>query len=170
MIRIPADEIRLWPEWSVRVPEEIILSEGKTYHLQGKNGVGKSSLIRNYLLEYQAEHPVYRLYFEQQMNAQIYAVKAVAAFGSRRARISSEAEAVDFLLEDLRRCQDLEPRPVWIYVDESAYLDRIITHPAVRQEQCMVLYCGHGAILPASEILEIAETASGQRELRYGGI
>jgi energy-coupling factor transporter ATP-binding protein EcfA2 len=169
MISIPAGTIKLWPDFCMLVPEQIILREGTIYHLTGNNGSGKSSLIRNYLLGYESREPVYRLYFEQQMTAQMSAVRAFAAFGGARSRVHSEEDVVNILLEDLACCMAIEPRPVWVFVDESRYLDRILCHPGLVVASKLVVFCEHGNRRSGCERLSCRALAPDMSELRYGG-
>ncbi len=153
MILVPKGDLRLWPDFVLRVPEEIMLTRGNIYHLAGTNGSGKSSFIRNFLLRYEPTEPVYRLYFEQQMSSQLQAVKAIAAFAGQSAKVERESDAVSYLLDDLERCMQKEPRPLWIFADESRFLDMILSHPAVQSAHALVLYCEHGPARTGSKTI-----------------
>lgn len=167
MIRIPAGKIQLWPDFTLHVPHEITLLEGGIYHLSGRNGSGKSSLMRKFLLEYQSDTPVYRIYVEQQMNTQLYALRAMAAFDKTRQRITCEEDAVEYLLNDLQQCLAMEPRPVWVFVDESRFLPRIITYPAITRGSSLLVYCSHDAVISGSEELVCSPVDKANSELRY---
>ncbi len=150
-MRVEASLFPIWPGFSVELSSELVFEPGQAYHLSGPNGSGKSSFLSQVLLPRLIANPAcYRLYFEQQMNLQLYAVQAYAALLEPRRLLAGETGAVGYLLESLAASHAKNPRPAYILADESHALKQISEFLKERLPSACLIYCAHGDCLPDS--------------------
>lgn len=162
-MRVEASLFPIWPGFSLETSSELTFEPGQAYHLNGPNGSGKSSFLSQILLpRLLADDACYRLYFEQQMNLQLYAVQAYAALLEPRRLLAGEAEAVGYLLESLASSQAQTPRPTYVLADESHALKQISDFLKARVPSACLIYCAHGDCLPDSRDI-VFEPVSTQR-------
>lgn len=121
-MQIKAAQISVWPDFVLNIPQVLDFQAGLSYHLQGANGSGKSSFVSQLLLpQLLNDCSCYKLYFEQQMNLQLHAVKAYASIFKPHQALAGERDVTRYLLEELRAAQELETRPCYVLVDESRF-------------------------------------------------
>lgn len=135
----------IWPGFSLENQQEIELLPGRSYHLRGSNGSGKSSFLKQLvlpgLLAGRQDH--FLLYFEQQMHKQLYALKAGAALAGYPHQIECEADAVNFLLSDLEAALKQQKRKVFALCDESPLLDLIRNRLSQLETPFCLLFSSH---------------------------
>ncbi len=149
-MKIEAGTHQIWPGFDLQIASELHFTSGLT-HLQGPNGAGKSSFLTQLLLPRLVKNPAYYcLYFEQQMQLQITAVKAYAALMKLRVQVESEADAVDFLLQDLLRSYEAEPRPSLVLMDESLHAERIKAFLDKKIPDYSLVFSSHGELFPSA--------------------
>lgn len=149
-MKIEAGIHQIWPGFSLQIASELHFEEVST-HLQGPNGAGKSSFLTQLLLPRLQNNPKYYcLYFEQQMQVQITAVKAYAALMKPRMQVESASDAVDYLLHDLLLSHKAEPRPSFILMDESPHAERIRTFLDENIPNYSLVFSSHGEFSPSS--------------------
>lgn len=146
-MKIEAGTYQIWPGFSLQIASELHFAEGLT-HLQGPNGAGKSSFLTQLLVPRLQNSPEYYcLYFEQQMQLQITAVKAYAALMKPRMQVESDSDAVDFLLQDLLLSHKAEPRPSFILMDESPHAERIKAFLDENIPNYSLVFSSHGEFI-----------------------
>ena len=122
MLIIPPALHKLYDGFELEITGELAFMAGERYYLSGANGSGKTSFLQRTLLPKLLEHPEkqYILYLEQQMRGQFLALKAYAAYSAYHQPVNCEADAVDYLLHNLRQCLSFQTRPIVLVVDESS--------------------------------------------------
>lgn len=162
---IPAAEYPIWPEFWLQIVTPLMFVPGSVYQLSGANGSGKSSFLSQLLLpRLRADKGLYCLYFEQQMRYQLQSVKAYASLFAPRRLLHAEPEVVNWLLEDLQRACQKEPRPIFLLVDESLYLAEILDFSHSRFPDCCLIFSSHSpAPVPAQVISFQPQTAQRSR-------
>ncbi|HNQ42999.1 MAG TPA: hypothetical protein PKI59_01145 [Candidatus Cloacimonadota bacterium] len=126
MIIIPQSLIAVWPDFSLEIKNDLTFETGCRYHLSGPNGSGKTSLITQILIPKIQQSKSYILYFEQQMHLQLYAIKAYAALMHKDRVISSEADMMAYLFENLQMAYSAQPRDIYLIADESHELQNLM--------------------------------------------
>lgn len=150
---IEAGTHKIWQDFSLQVVSNLKFGEG-LIHLKGPNGAGKSSFLTQILLPRLQNNPdFYSLYFEQQMQLQITAVKAYASLMKPRMRIESEADAVDYLLQDLLRVHSAEPRPSFILMDESLHAERVRDFLDKNIPNYCLVFSAHSQLFPEANAI-----------------
>jgi ABC-type hemin transport system ATPase subunit len=90
--------------------EEIVFRAGNVYHLSGPNGSGKSSFIHKVLWEKIIKRDdCYVIRIQQQMDLQLYAMRAWAAIYYPKSRIVDEKDVWDLMWTDLAKMKDGKP-------------------------------------------------------------
>ncbi len=118
---IPASSYQLWPDFRLEFFRDIVLENGNCYHLQGNNGAGKTTFLKQLLIPMLERDPSrqYVLYIEQQVQSQLDAILAYAALNRYLLPIRTAEDMLDYLLE-LLHCQlQKSTRPVILILDES---------------------------------------------------
>ena len=158
MLSIPKGKYPLWHSFGLQIESDLHLSPAALYHLQGPNGSGKSSFISQILIPKLRETDALLLHFEQDTHLQLQALRAWAAIFSKGTRINTEAEMVDFLLQDLHHTYQMQPKPVWIVADELYHLQRLgqLSLPAG------LIYCAHHQELQGSRPIHFEPISSTQ--------
>jgi ATPase subunit of ABC transporter with duplicated ATPase domains len=165
-MRIERQQAQLWAEFGVVIENDLCFEAGGRYQLCGNNGSGKSSFLRKLLLPaLLKEAGNYVLYFEQQMNLQLFTIRAHAAMNPSNPLLATEFQAVEFLLDDLRRTLDREPRPHYLILDETHETGKIIDH-VVRNlpDSCMII-ASHVYQLPQAQRLVFEEISPSESRL-----
>ncbi len=144
----------VWPDFSLSVSSALEFLAGGRYHLQGANGSGKSSFLSRVLLpRLRSRADVFALYFEQQMRYQLPAMKAYASLLPPHRLIGKEADAVQYLLDDLLACVKQESRPIYVLVDESPQAPLIRDFLSIEIPSACLVFSAHTNIMPARPIL-----------------
>lgn len=151
MICIPSTTFQIWPEFGLEIKTPLMFSAGCSYHLDGSNGSGKSSLITQILIPELQKQRTYTLYFEQQMHLQLYAIKAYAAIMQKDAHIATEADLIRFMMENLRTAYASEQRDIYLIADESHELEELAG--LCDFAPFTLIYTSHHLILPDSAII-----------------
>ncbi len=145
---IEAGTHNIWPDFSLQIKSNLNFTEG-LIHLRGPNGAGKSSFLTQILLPRLQNNPdYYSLYIEQQMQLQITAVKAYASLMKPRAHVENEADAIDYLLQDLLRVHSAEPRPSFILMDESLHAEQVKAFLDKNIPNYCLVFSAHSQLFP----------------------
>ncbi len=144
-LSIPTGELQIWNNFSLWIEHDLEFETGKTYHLQGNNGSGKSSFLSRVLLPHLQNSSSYLLYLQQQMHTQLYAVQAYAAVMKPPQILKTEQEVVNYLGNDLVRNYQLSPRPAFVLVDESRFEAELVGIISLNCPlTCFILASHHG--------------------------
>lgn len=150
---LPKGDYRVWDDFALTLTADLGFRPG-IHYLSGTNGSGKSSLLTRLLLPRLLNtNSVYSVYFEQQMQLQVTAVKAYASVVQPRRKINSEADTVDFLLEDLLRAWKNEPRPCYVVMDESLFAERVLDFLQANLLAFSLIYSAHTALFSADQTI-----------------
>lgn len=150
---LPKGNYPVWENFALTLSADLDLGPG-IHCLSGANGSGKSSLLTRVLLPRLLKTPaVYCIYFEQQMHVQVTAIKAYASVIKPHRRIKGEADAVDFLLEDLLRAWKKEPRPCYVVMDESLFAERVLDFLQTNLPAFSLVYSAHTELFSADQTI-----------------
>jgi ABC-type sugar transport system ATPase subunit len=123
---IAAGTYNLWPQFSLEIPKTIAINSRQCYRITGTNGSGKSSLLKKLLLPLLKKTDCYYLYLEQQMSAQLFAVKAHAALNNSLHLIEDESQVASYLLENLQSELQGRKRLCCFVLDETSQYSRVL--------------------------------------------
>ncbi len=163
---IDAGTYDLWPQFSLEIPDAIATKSMQCYRIKGANGSGKSSLIKKILLPILKKSDCYYLYLEQQMLAQLFAVKAHAALSKYPHPIDDEAQVTSYLLENLKSELQGRKRLCCFVLDETAQYQRVFDFIREHDLEYVCIIISHDDIkvqLPSSTISIEAIDASRSR-------
>ncbi|HOY84979.1 MAG: hypothetical protein PHG32_04455 [Candidatus Cloacimonetes bacterium] len=150
---LPKGDYRVWDDFALTLTADLGFRPG-IHYLSGTNGSGKSSLLTRLLLPRLLNtNSVYSVYFEQQMQLQVTAVKAYASVVQPRRKINSEADTVDFLLDDLLQAWQSEPRPCYVVMDESLFAERVLDFLQANLLAFSLIYSAHTALFSADQTI-----------------
>lgn len=147
LIQLCKGTFPLWNAFELELVADLEFKSGKVYHLDGRNGSGKSSFIRKCLLPRIMEKRIGYLYLEQQMHTQLSAIKANAALANYPESIHSEAEAVDYLLYDLEKCHRKAEQACFVIWDESEYYPQVYAFLQAKNIEFVLLLVNHNQIV-----------------------
>lgn len=150
-MQIESAVVAVWRDFTLDIPQALEFQAGVSYHLQGANGSGKSSFISQLLLPRLLEDSsCFKLYFEQQMNLQLHAVKAYASIIQPHHTLSGEQDLTLYLLEKLRASYEREARPLYVLVDESPYAGLIHDFLLQYLPSACLIFSSHTNPFPAA--------------------
>ncbi len=144
---------QVWEGFNLSLETDLSFSPG-IHYLEGANGSGKSSFLSRLLLpRLLHDRAVYCLYLEQQMHLQLTAVKAYASLIQLRRRIFGEAETVGYLLDDLLRVWQIQPRPCYVLMDESHCAKEVRDFLSHKLPGSVLIYAAHTEQFPADQTI-----------------
>jgi len=155
---IPAGNYQLWPTFSLQLPQDLEISPDTNYYLQGNNGSGKSSFIKQLLLPKLRESECYHLYWEQQIGIQRYVISAHAAMHHQPFPARSELDALSYLAHNLKQAQSLNPRPAFWVLDECTRFEQLLKLIRELQLDISLVYSHHDGKLLTDNCLSICFT------------
>lgn len=148
LIRIPSGQYRPWPKFQLILKSDLCFVSGRSYHLKGENGSGKSSFIRQILLPALKSRDLYYIYLAQQSDTQFYVCKADAAISHYPQPIRSRIDMFNYLLHCLRQKQLEKPKPVLVIADEFGNEANIQTELEDSGFEYCLCLISHNDIIP----------------------
>lgn len=162
---LPKGDYQVWESFSLALPADLDFGPG-IHYLSGANGSGKSSFITRLLLPRLLQDPdIYSVYLEQQMHLQVTAVKAYASVIKPHRKINSEADTVDFLLQNLLGAWQERQRPCYVVMDESLYAERVLAFLNGNLPSFSLIYSAHTLLLPATRTLSFKPLSPTRSEI-----
>lgn len=163
MIQVKAGNYHVWQGFTLTLQEEIVFRAGNVYHLSGPNGSGKSSFIHKVLWEKIIKRDdCYVIRIQQQMDLQLYAMRAWAAIYYPKSRIVDEKDVWDLMWTDLAKMKD--DKPVVVISDEAK---KLVIPQGLKREICLI-YSSHIYNLPESRAVNF-EPVNGSQSMVYEG-
>lgn len=162
MLSFDSGTYDIWPDFRLALGSPIDILPQYHYYLAGNNGSGKSSFIKKILLpELLSQNNIYRLYWEQQILLQGYALKAHAAFNKHAKRLDSELDCLYYLLNNLKSSLQREPRDAYFVVDECLYFQHIISFIKEHDLSVCLIFSHHDGYQDMDKVRTITFSASG---------
>ncbi len=116
---------QVWKSFSLQFDNKISFENGMTYRLSGSNGSGKSSFIKRVLIPELQKSQIRYLYVEQQVQNQLYAIKADAAIKKYAYSINDDGSVVDYLLQSLIEAEPDYNNPCVFILDETQHYQKV---------------------------------------------